>query len=287
MAKKTTKELLELIQKKTQLSSFNDVSIPEEFKTPIDTHTPVNKVLSSVNGLLKSQVIMLTAEAGTGKTTVSLEIAEGVAKSTGKKVVFISQEMSDFQLVDQANRLQIDYNSMIVIKERGHWDAWLRDLAPIASFIGLIILDSVQKVAEATETGNQGQTNVLVKFTEFAKTHMISVILIGHCNKDGTYRGPSFMLHECDTHIHIDIDRSTKIRTVQVGKKNRFGSDMNKAFFNLDEKGKVVWLDNKEVEIDQESNDELLTDNDFDLFEIDLEDLNEINTSIILNKKEN
>ena len=285
MAKKTTNELLELIELKTELSSFNDVSIPEEFKTPIDTCTPVNSVLSSVNGLLKSQVIMLTAEAGTGKTTVSLEVAEGVARSTGKKVVFISQEMTDFQLVDQADRLQVDYNSMIVIKKRGHWDAWIRDLAPIAETIGLIILDSVQKVAESTETGDKGQKNILVKFTEFAKTYMIPVILIGHCNKDGTYRGPSFMLHECDTHIHIDIDDESKVRTIRIGKKNRFGSDKNKAYFNLDEKGKVIWLDEHLTEILEEAEYKLLEE-EFDLFQIDIDDIEKINTSIILNKQD-
>lgn len=272
--KKTTNELVDLINKKTIFSSFNNVSVPEEFKTPIDTHTPVNIVLSKMNGLLKSQVIMLTAEAGTGKTTISLEIAEGVAKSTGKKIVFISQEMSDFQLVDQADRLQIDYNSMIIIKERGHWDAWLRDLVPMVDSIGLIILDSVQKVAEATSTGDAGQKKILTEFTEFAKKYMIPVIMIGHCNKDGSYKGPSYMLHECDTHIHIEKDPVTSIRTIRTGKKNRFGSDMQKVYFNLDEKGKVVWLDSnghqEKVELD------------FDLLEIDNRDLYEVNKEILV-----
>jgi predicted ATP-dependent serine protease len=87
------------------------------------------------------------------------------------------------------------------------------------------------------------------------------------------------MLHECDTHIHIDKEPTTMVRTIRVGKKNRFGSDAEKALFNLDEKGRVIWLNGNDTSGNVEKSNVAVL-NEFDFFTIDTDDLYETQNSI-------
>ena len=48
-------------------------------------------------------------------------------------------------------------------------------------------------------------------FTEFAKKHWCVVILIGHCDKSGNYKGPSELVHEVD-----DITADGKITKEEI-----------------------------------------------------------------------
>ena len=68
-----------------------------------------------INGLNKSDLIIIAARPGMGKTTIALNLVANVAKKTGKTVAFFSLEMSREQLGTRllANESFVDANKLI------------------------------------------------------------------------------------------------------------------------------------------------------------------------------
>ena len=71
-----------------------------------------------INGLNNSDLIIIAARPGMGKTTLALNLLSTVAKKTGKTVAFFSLEMSREQLATRllANESYVDANKLITGK---------------------------------------------------------------------------------------------------------------------------------------------------------------------------
>lgn len=84
------------------LTKLDDLNINENLFVPIETNTIFDKFASTAGGIMPGTNIMAAGAPGVGKTTVLLDLLSTAHKS-GKKVLFISAEMSQ---IDMARYLQ-------------------------------------------------------------------------------------------------------------------------------------------------------------------------------------
>ena len=230
-----------MAEKKFSFRRAATIQVPQEFFKPIVTKIKeVDESWSELGGIVPSQVTFITGNPGAGKTTLTLAIGACIANQT--PVAFISLEMSEFQLANQAKKIpgfgmvhvSGDFDQEMTIES-------LRELKP-----GLIILDSIQKAARKMKDENgkpmpfdRAQFSIVDMFTRYAKETWTPIFLIGHCDKSGNYKGPSDLLHDVDSHLLVHYDREMDLRTFSFG-KNRFGGVMEESLFGITRD--TVWV---------------------------------------------
>ena len=232
----------------------SEIHVPPEFFNPIKTGIKdVDEAWSELGGIVPSQVTFITGPPGSGKTTLCLKIGAALSEevsleeylAAGIDVAFISLEMSEFQLAHQAKKIPGFANVHVT----GEFDQvetmnMIRKLKP-----GLIILDSIQKAARKmklddgrTMPFNTAQYVITDMFTKYAKESWCPVMLIGHCDKSGNYKGPSDLLHDVDSHLNVLYDKEMDMRTFSFG-KNRFGGIVQESLFGITAEN--VWIGNE------------------------------------------
>lgn len=221
----------------------SDIVVPEQFFHPIKTNSPeLDSTFSELGGLIPSQVTLVTGNPGSGKTTLCAVIGSRLTANIDRPVVFLSYEMSDFQLKTQARKIP-GFDSMLISTHEFHGKAGgMEELFDALGKIqpALLIVDSLQKMASKMPQGpTRGQVVLVEKFTKWAKETFTPVLLIGHNGKGGDYAGPSFLKHEVDSHLKVWYDRETHERLFSMS-KNRFGGNMEQYGFRINPEGVFV-----------------------------------------------
>ena len=221
----------------------SDIVVPEQFFNPIKTNSSeIDSTFSELGGLIPSQVTLVTGNPGSGKTTLCAVIGSRLSANTDRPVVFLSYEMSDFQLKTQARKIP-GFDSMLISTHEFHGEAnGMEKLFDALNKIQptLLIVDSLQKMASKMPQGpTRGQVVLVEKFTKWAKETFTPVLLIGHNGKGGDYAGPSFLKHEVDSHLQVWYDRETHERLFSMS-KNRFGGNMEQYGFRINPEGVFV-----------------------------------------------
>lgn len=226
----------------------DDIEVPDILFHPLKTGTPeFDRAFSEMGGVTPSCVTLVTGTPGAGKTTLMATLGSRI--QTPKPIVFLSYEMSDFQLKLTAKKIQ-GFEKMLIVtenfhKERESFEEFLNgaltNLDP-----GLLIVDSLQKMAGIMPGSfDKNQIWLTEKLTEFAKKTFCPVTMIGHVSKDGTYKGPTTIKHEVDAHMHIYIDKELGERCFSFS-KNRFGGVADPYFFRITSNGVFIgneWWD--------------------------------------------
>ena len=220
-----------------------DITIPDQFFHPLKTDSPeLDATLSELGGFIPSQVILVTGNPGSGKTTLCAVAGSRLVKTTGRPVVFLSYEMSDFQLKTQARKIP-GFDQLLISTHEFHIEpegmaTLFRALDSINP--ALVVIDSLQKMSSKMPHGmNRGQVVLVEEFTKWAKKSFTPVMLIGHNSKGGDYAGPSFLKHEVDSHLCVWYDKETHERMFSMT-KNRFGGNMEQYGFRINADGVFV-----------------------------------------------
>lgn len=207
----------------------SSIVVPEQFFEPLRTGIhEVDDTWSEIGGIIPSQMSFVTGKPGSGKTTLCLAIGSKLSETI--PVAFISLEMSDFQLAHQARK--IPGFGRIHVTDTFDPVKTLEEINTIKP--GLIIIDSLQKAARKVPNMNHNASQIHVTkiFTDYAKANWCPVMLIGHCDKAGNYKGPSDLAHDVDTHFVVNYDKELDIRTFS-SEKNRFGGLVQDSLFGI------------------------------------------------------
>ena len=173
-------------------------------------------------GIVPGSLTLLTGEPGIGKSTLTLQIANNVAKKTS--VLIISGEESVEQIGTRAKRLKANEDNLKAINAF--------NLEEILDTVkkekpGFVIIDSIQVISSIDIPSTAGSITQVrycaEQIMEFAKTTNTPVFLIGHVTKDGNLAGPRVLEHLVDTVLHLEGDRFNEFRILRAA-KNRFGS---------------------------------------------------------------
>ncbi|MBI4262128.1 DNA repair protein RadA [Candidatus Uhrbacteria bacterium] len=197
----------------------------------------VDRVLGG--GIVPGSLILLGGEPGIGKSTIILQIAQGIAtrdpfsvatengspnSSPSTTVLYCSGEESAEQIKMRLDRLGIKGRTTHYC---GETDidaiiATIREQKP-----SLAIVDSIQTMRSAevqSEAGSITQVRAItVRLLETAKATGIPIVIIGHVTKEGSVAGPKTLEHLVDTVLYLEGDKSHMYRLLRAV-KNRFGA---------------------------------------------------------------
>ena len=231
---------------KHNIVAFKNVEIPQSFSNTRKTGIELlDNFLSLRGGLVPSMSYMFTGESGSGKTTISNYIMSGVSSETNP-AVFMSFEMSKEQTKFQFEG-KVDFSNTFIVDELTEQTIeGLKNLLEAIATLNpsVLVIDSLQMVSAmiyGDPTSIKGQSEIAKVVMNFAKETGTPSILIGQCNKEGEYLGPTFVKHILDAHLHASIDKKTIQRNL-VFEKNRFGQVGQPISYKFAENGSISFV---------------------------------------------
>jgi len=188
-------------------------------------------------GFMEDSLVLLVGDPGIGKSTLTIQVCNQMAKQ-GRKVVYFSGEESAAQISSRANRLGL--KNPIGILNVNSLETILATIE--AEKPGFVVVDSVQVMA-SDEVESQAGSISQVRHTaemlmQVAKTQKIPILLIGHVNKTGNLAGPQVLTHLVDTVLFLEGDNFQQFRMLR-STKNRFGTVDEVGVFVMEESGLI------------------------------------------------
>jgi DNA repair protein RadA/Sms len=152
-------------------------------------------------------------------------------------VLYVSGEESKGQLKLRGERLGLFGDSTYFMTETNIDNilAQAKKLSP-----KIIIIDSIQTMLDPACASIPGSINQVkecaIKFIALAKTLGISIVLVGHVNKEGSIAGPKILEHMVDAVLYFEGERIQSYRIIRAI-KNRFGSTNEIGVFEMTDEG--------------------------------------------------
>ena len=216
----------------SEVRPFSELDIPEYIRT-LTGLNELDRVLGG--GLVCGSVVLLSGEPGIGKSTLLLQISDTLGKT--RKVLYVSGEESEGQIKLRANRLKTEGANLYMLAET-NVEKILEATDKLKPDV--IIVDSIQTMyteQSASSAGSVAQVKeATMSFIAKAKSEGISVILVGHVNKEGSIAGPKVLEHMVDAVLCFEGDRRQCYRIIRAN-KNRFGSTNEIGVFEMTDKG--------------------------------------------------
>lgn len=226
---------------KSKISKYSNIALPlsqidSSIELRYDTGVKeLNRVLGG--GLVKGSLVLLCGDPGIGKSTILLQICEKISK--GFSILYVSGEESAYQIKMRAKRLGITNESLKILCET---DAELVCEYARTEKPDIVIVDSIQTMNITDVNSTSGSVTQVRECTNLfmrtAKQNDISIILVGHVNKDGNIAGPKVLEHIVDTVLYFEGERNLTYRILRAA-KNRFGSTNEIGVFEMTSKGLV------------------------------------------------
>ena len=214
--------------------SYNELEIPEYIRSGTGL-SELDRVLGG--GLVHGSVVLISGEPGIGKSTLLMQISECLGDS--RKVLYISGEESGGQLKLRAKRLGVSGKNLFVLTET-NLDSILKEADKIKPDI--MIVDSIQTIYDDAIKSAPGSVTQVresaLTLINRAKTEGISMLLVGHVNKEGGIAGPKVLEHMVDAVLCFEGEKLQSYRIIRAN-KNRFGSTNEIGVFEMSDKGLI------------------------------------------------
>ncbi len=204
-----------------------------EYMRYVTGYSELDRVLGG--GLVHGSVVLISGEPGIGKSTLLMQICNILGQN--KKVLYVSGEESCGQLKLRAKRLNVKSDKLYLLTET-NIDVILSECDKLKPDV--LIVDSVQTVytdrfTSAPGSITQVREGALACITK-AKNEGLSVILVGHVNKEGGISGPKVLEHMVDAVLYFEGERRQSYRIIRAI-KNRFGSTNEIGVFEMTDTG--------------------------------------------------
>lgn len=218
--------------KNCNVLKLDDIDSSTEFRYNTGI-SELNRVLGG--GLVKGSLVLLSGDPGIGKSTLLLQICNYLSKYLS--VLYVSGEESAYQLKMRAKRLNVKSDNLSVMCET--------DAEVVCEYIktakpNIVMIDSIQTMnlpELSSSTGSVTQVRECTNlFMQTSKNNDISIILVGHVNKDGNIAGPKVLEHIVDTVLYFEGERNYSYRILRAA-KNRFGSTNEIGVFEMNDTG--------------------------------------------------
>ena len=190
-------------------------------------------------GIVPGSMVLLGGEPGIGKSTLLLQAAANLARTTGP-VLYSSGEESEHQIKSRGERLKVGRAPLYLLAETC-LERILEELARVRP--ALLVVDSIQTIFSLkmqSAPGSIGQVREAATQILFAaKSQNVPTFVVGHVTKDGTLAGPKALEHVVDTVLYFEGERHHSHRVVRAV-KNRFGAISELGVFEMTGEGLVA-----------------------------------------------
>ena len=213
-------------------TEFSELEAPTYIRSATGL-SELDRVLGG--GLVTGSAVLISGEPGIGKSTLLLQICDTLGKE--RRVLYVSGEESSGQLKLRAERLKVSGKNLYILTETN-----IENILNEAKRVkpDVIIADSVQTMYSDVISSSPGSVSnvkeVALAFIGKAKTEGISVILVGHVNKEGGIAGPKVLEHMVDAVLNFEGDKRQSYRIIRA-QKNRFGSTNEIGVFEMTDTG--------------------------------------------------
>ncbi len=229
---------------------MDDFKFDPQLFVPMKTGTKIDKLLSSEGGMMKGTNVAFVGDPGVGKTTVLLDMLANM-KNNGNKVLFISGEMTQIDMVGMVKRFPkfgklpilfmgdwIENDPLVILKSilSEGWDSVLIDsfaelAVAVQDFHGGTMKNAETQLLNLFEKHNKGENQNKLN-TNF--------MIIQQVTKGGEFAGSNRFKHMITAMAHMKFTPEGS-RAIWFS-KNRRGGEMNKLHFSLDQANHVGWL---------------------------------------------
>ena len=186
-------------------------------------------------GLVEGSVVLLSGEPGIGKSTLLLQICQKIGKES--KILYVTGEESSAQIRLRCRRLSVDSENVYILSENDI-EAVITEINTLSPDI--VIIDSIQTMYDESYPSSQGSITQVrqcaLRLINKAKDDGVSMLLVGHVNKEGAIAGPKVLEHMVDAVLYFEGDKQHAYRIVR-GEKNRYGSTNEIGVFEMGDEG--------------------------------------------------
>lgn len=216
--------MIDLNITKTSFDKAKDIQIPNEYKFRMKSG--INEIDNLLGGgFVAGQTFTLAGTAGSGKTTMLLQLLEGFS-TNGIRAAYISGEEPVHQLAFTSKRINTEnvlLANMSVIED-------IFDEVQKNDF-HIIILDSFPSITSRKNLKKVQLETYLANYITFmAKKTKTVVGTVLHCTKRGTYKGTTLFPHNVDSNFMFRRNKfDSDVCELEIT-KNRFGSSGIKYF---------------------------------------------------------
>ncbi len=214
------------------VTRFADMELPSYMRSETGLGE-LDRVLGG--GLVTGSVVLLAGEPGIGKSTLLMQISDALGQN--RRVLYVSGEESGGQLKLRAKRLGVSGEHLYILTETN-----LENILAEANTVkpDVMILDSIQTIYSDGANSAPGSVSQVrecaLTFINKAKSEGISMLLVGHVNKEGGIAGPKVLEHMVDAVLYFEGERQQAYRIIRAV-KNRYGSTNEIGVFEMTDHG--------------------------------------------------
>lgn len=215
-------------------------------------------------GLVRGSMILFAGIEGIGKTTLTLMVCDGIARETGRPVLYASGEENTDALINTAHRVRITNDRVILMGEANDIHDVMARCEEVHPF--LTVLDSLQAITLSGDVaGGRGEGEAVLQIlNRYCKKHNTCGIAINQMNAGLEMKGGTGHRHAAETLLRfykfigkqdgnpetlfgkrvyreLDCDEEgdpIHVRTLWTG-KNRNGEADKKVFFLMTKDGQL------------------------------------------------
>ena len=214
--------------------AFREMEVPSYMRRKTGL-AELDRVLGG--GLVNGSAVLLSGEPGIGKSTLLMQICD--ALGVDRKVLYVSGEESGGQLKLRAKRLGVVGNDLLILTET-NIENILREVDRVKPDV--LIVDSIQTVYSDSVNSTPGSVaqvkEAALSLINKAKSDGMSVMMVGHVNKEGSIAGPKVLEHMVDAVLYFEGERQQSYRIIRAI-KNRYGSTNEIGVFEMGDKGLI------------------------------------------------
>ena len=213
-------------------TKYSDLSVPDYMRSRTGLGE-LDRVLGG--GLVLGSVVLLSGEPGIGKSTLLMQISDSLGQD--RRVLYVSGEESGGPLKLRAKRLGVSGSELYILTETNIENVLeeIEDVKP-----DVMIIDSIQTIYSDRINSAPGSITQVrecaLTFINKAKTDGISMLLVGHVNKEGGIAGPKVLEHMVDAVLYFEGERQQAYRIIRAV-KNRYGSTNEIGVFEMTDTG--------------------------------------------------